>query len=377
MRVRLEQLERDLRCSELPPLSPHDGPEKQLQRRILAETIDDARPRPGLIKVSYPVLDHDLYRKLKRHRRRHRPLYLVLDDARLLDAEALLELDCIDGFARLNDGYLDGVDPEVWADLPRPIALETLSCGTWYDRLIGSGQADAIGAFRAFAITLRADGSVQGRLEGILDVASRIETKGRLPHRKAASRFVREAQKAGKRVIIVTGCFDLMTSNHVRFLKRAKAFGDVLVVGLENDTRVRAFKGPLRPVNTVSQRLEVMNALACVDFAFVIGGSPKMPLREFYARLHGFIRADALAVTVNDPHMADRKYEIESAGGELLVLPQFDGNSSTSLLRRFLATVEFSDSVLVSKRHLEEFAKSRETKWRQLSLPLERLDEAT
>jgi cytidyltransferase-like protein len=169
---------------------------------------------------------------------------------------------------------------------------------------------------------------------------------------------------------MVTGCFDLMTTNHVRFLQRAKEAGDILVVGIEDDRRVRAFKGRLRPCNTVSQRVEVMQALKFVDFTFVIRGSPSVPLKVFYSRLHKDIRAHVLAVTEGDPHLEDRREEIEGAGGELLVLPLVDGNSTTSLLRRFLAETEYSDMLLVSKRQLKSYIAKHQSSWRQLTLPL-------
>jgi rfaE bifunctional protein nucleotidyltransferase chain/domain len=222
----------------------------------------------------------------------------------------------------------------------------------------------------------RPDEPAQIKIRGILDIGSYIAPAQRLSYRREARQFVSDAQQRGRRVVIVTGCFDLLTVGHIQFLKRAKENGDVLVVGLENDTRVRAFKGPLRPVNTVSQRLEVMDALECVDHAFVIAGSPKTPLKEFYTRLHRTIRADVLAVTEGDPHVQDRREEIEAAGGKLVVIPRFDANSTTSLLRQFLATIEYSDAVLVSKRHVRDFARERGHDWRQLKLPLPVCNEA-
>lgn len=42
-----------------------------------------------------------------------------------------------------------------------------------------------------------------------------------------------------RRIILVTGCFDILHSVHLRFLKKARQNGDILVVGLESDERVR------------------------------------------------------------------------------------------------------------------------------------------
>ncbi len=61
-----------------------------------------------------------------------------------------------------------------------------------------------------------------------------------------AKLFIEKAKKDGKRVVVVTGCFDILHIGHIRFLNQAKAAGDVLVVGIEDDNRVRAFKGASR-----------------------------------------------------------------------------------------------------------------------------------
>src|SRR3990172_12032671 len=53
----------------------------------------------------------------------------------------------------------------------------------------------------------------------------------------------------GKKIVLVTGVFDLLHDEHRNFLKVAKKAGDFLIVGLESDTRVRALKGVGRPVH--------------------------------------------------------------------------------------------------------------------------------
>ncbi|HZD01855.1 MAG TPA: PfkB family carbohydrate kinase [Actinomycetes bacterium] len=52
---------------------------------------------------------------------------------------------------------------------------------------------------------------------------------------------------------------------HVAYLNRAKALGDVLVVGVNSDAGVRRLKGPDRPLNTLEDRIAVLGALSCID----------------------------------------------------------------------------------------------------------------
>ncbi|MFM9952145.1 MAG: adenylyltransferase/cytidyltransferase family protein [Saprospiraceae bacterium] len=62
--------------------------------------------------------------------------------------------------------------------------------------------------------------------------------------------------------VIVTGCFDLLHSGHVAFLKEASQFGD-LYVCIGNDENVKNLKGRY-PVNQQQERAYMLEALACV-----------------------------------------------------------------------------------------------------------------
>jgi len=69
----------------------------------------------------------------------------------------------------------------------------------------------------------------------------------------------------GKKLVFTNGCFDIVHAGHIRYLKEAKALGDVLIVGLNSDTSVSAIK-PGRPVNPQDQRAEVLSSLEMVDY---------------------------------------------------------------------------------------------------------------
>lgn len=79
----------------------------------------------------------------------------------------------------------------------------------------------------------------------------------------------RLAVPAGQRVVLATGCFDIMHVGHVYFLEEASRQGDVLVVGVNGDQSVRAMKGPRRPIVGEVQRATLVAALRCVDYTFV------------------------------------------------------------------------------------------------------------
>src|ERR1700757_2510202 len=79
----------------------------------------------------------------------------------------------------------------------------------------------------------------------------------------------REMRGAGKRLIATNGCFDLLHVGHIRYLQKARALGDALVVGVNGDESVRELKGPGRPINNERDRTEVLAALECVNFVTI------------------------------------------------------------------------------------------------------------
>jgi len=70
----------------------------------------------------------------------------------------------------------------------------------------------------------------------------------------------------GKKIVFTNGCFDLLHPGHIRYLEKARAEGDLLVVALNSDSSVRRIKGPGRPILPEDQRCEVMAALECVGY---------------------------------------------------------------------------------------------------------------
>lgn len=76
---------------------------------------------------------------------------------------------------------------------------------------------------------------------------------------------VDEAKAAGKKVVFTNGCFDIIHLGHVRYLRDAKALGDILVIGLNSDKSVSKIK-PGRPVNPEGHRAEILSSLETVDY---------------------------------------------------------------------------------------------------------------
>lgn len=80
-------------------------------------------------------------------------------------------------------------------------------------------------------------------------------------------KLIRSALKAdNKKVVFTNGCFDIIHAGHIDYLNKAKALGDVLIVGLNTDNSVKRIKGDKRPIISEDERAEIISSLKPVDY---------------------------------------------------------------------------------------------------------------
>jgi D-beta-D-heptose 7-phosphate kinase/D-beta-D-heptose 1-phosphate adenosyltransferase len=77
---------------------------------------------------------------------------------------------------------------------------------------------------------------------------------------------IKQSQARGEKTVFVNGCYDFIHYGHIRYLERARALGDRLVVGVNTDASVKRLKGPDRPMYNEQQRMEVLASLKAVDW---------------------------------------------------------------------------------------------------------------
>jgi len=81
-----------------------------------------------------------------------------------------------------------------------------------------------------------------------------------------------KSEKAKGRVIVLAnGCFDLFHAGHIRYLRAAKAKGDILVVAINSDRSVRSLKGKGRPIMEQQERAEILTSFSFVDYVTIFG----------------------------------------------------------------------------------------------------------
>ncbi len=92
---------------------------------------------------------------------------------------------------------------------------------------------------------------------------------GKLVTQDEIIQIVRDLQKNGKTVVTTNGCYDILHVGHVRYLQKTKEYADYSVVMLNSDASVKKNKGDNRPINTQSDRAEILCALSCVDYVVI------------------------------------------------------------------------------------------------------------
>src|SRR6201997_5791512 len=103
-------------------------------------------------------------------------------------------------------------------------------------------------------------------------MTSSLDERNKVLSRQELRRRVDEWRRAGERITLANGNFDLLHVGHVRYLHGAKALGGKLVVAINSDDSVRALKGEGRPVMPEQERAEIVAALGGVDGVVVFSG---------------------------------------------------------------------------------------------------------
>lgn len=256
----------------------------------------------------------------------HGPRVLDLTGARL--AAVTLDTDGAVVFERGRPAYRTYAEPH-----PHPRASgagDTYTAALALALAAGAdGPAAAELAAAAAAVVVGKDGTARCCAR---ELRARVAGGQKVADREGAIVRLAEERKRGRRVVLTNGCFDILHRGHVTYLTRAKALGDLLVVGVNTDAGIRRLKGPERPINALDDRVQVLAALSCVDLV--------VPFDEDTP--HDLIRAVRPNVFVKGgDYTRDRLPEaglVEALGGEVRILSFVADRSTTGLIEKIRAT---------------------------------------
>jgi D-beta-D-heptose 7-phosphate kinase/D-beta-D-heptose 1-phosphate adenosyltransferase len=134
----------------------------------------------------------------------------------------------------------------------------------------------------------------------------------------------------GKKLVFTNGCFDLLHVGHVKYLQKARTFGDLLVVGLNSDASVQRLKGESRPLIGELERAHILAALDCVDYVVIFDEDTPLRLIETLA--------PSVLVKGGDytPEGVVGKDLVEATGGRVELVTFVDGKSTTNIIEKIL-----------------------------------------
>lgn len=156
------------------------------------------------------------------------------------------------------------------------------------------------------------------------------DSENKIKNIDVLARLVAEEKARGRRVVFTNGCFDLLHAGHVKYLQKARAFGDLLVLGLNSDASVRRLKGENRPLIAQDERAHLLAALGCVDYVVLFDEDTPQGLIEAL-KPHVLVKGGDYTREGVVGHDI-----VESYGGRVEIVEFVDGKSTTGIIEKIL-----------------------------------------
>ena len=151
---------------------------------------------------------------------------------------------------------------------------------------------------------------------------------GRVVSDAELERLVADDRRAGRRIALANGCFDVLHVGHVRYLEGASHEGDRLVVAVNDDESVRALKGEGRPVLAGAARAELVAALRCVDYVVLF---PERTVERLLLSLKPDVHCKGTDYTAETVPERD---VVKSYGGRVAIVGDPKDHSTRGLLQQ-------------------------------------------
>jgi rfaE bifunctional protein nucleotidyltransferase chain/domain len=158
-----------------------------------------------------------------------------------------------------------------------------------------------------------------------------LNTRSKILSRSELRQRVEEWRRAGERITLANGNFDLLHVGHVRYLHGAKALGGKLVVAINSDDSVRTLKGEGRPVMQEHERAEIVAALADVDAVVVF---PEPDVRAIIREIRPDVQAKGTDYTADSVPERDT---VAECGGRVEIVGDPKNHSTSEILRTHLS----------------------------------------
>ena len=152
--------------------------------------------------------------------------------------------------------------------------------------------------------------------------------------RRELAAVVERRQHSGERGVFTNGCFDLLHLGHVRYLQEARALGDFLILGLNDDAGAHLLKGEGRPLVPEMERAEILAALTCIDYVTIFAEPTAGPLVELLRPVVYVKGGDYAQAQGSEPDTArlPEAKVVQQYGGMVRLIPYLPLHSTTALI---------------------------------------------
>lgn len=141
--------------------------------------------------------------------------------------------------------------------------------------------------------------------------------------------FTAHCKALGIKVVLTSGSWDMIHEGHALYLEQAKSYGDLLIVGIDSDAKIKLRKGPERPIVPEAERLRMLTHLRSVDVVAL-----KAVDEEKWALIKA-VRPDVLVATA-DTYTDDQIHELEELYCKKVIIHEPMATTSTSARLRLV-----------------------------------------
>ena len=170
-------------------------------------------------------------------------------------------------------------------------------------------------------------GSATTTLNEIIEYESSLNKSSSDEHIKTwdeISSIINELKNKDRKIIFTNGCFDILHIGHIKYLEKAKSFGDILILGLNSDDSIRRLKGKNRPINTQNDRAYILASLEVIDYLVIFDEDTPFELINL-------IKPDVL---VKGGDYEGKEVIGQDIAKELKLVKFIDGKSTTKTIER-------------------------------------------
>ncbi len=128
-------------------------------------------------------------------------------------------------------------------------------------------------------------------------------------------------------LVLVGGCFDILHSGHIEFLKKARIQGDILVILLESDNSIKKKKGPDRPINSQLDRADFLQELRSVNHVVLM---PESTTDADYYEVTKLLKPAIIATTKGDPARKEKELCAQAVNGQVVDVIDYIAAKSSS-----------------------------------------------